>query len=170
MAVQRAEWALGEGWGLVNAVALAALGCGAPSSSESANEPKVAIDGVIVCRRSQTLPTGEVEAGESGTSLFAMNNKLKHYPEFAATTGMELRVELRRSASVVRRLSCVRGGASRLRRQRAHRGLSSHSGSPRPSQERATVVEVGEISKIQNGVNDFLKPVVFLDNTQQCHP
>jgi hypothetical protein len=65
------------------------LGCsGQANQSNESTEPVISSDGILVCSQVASSTPGAPPLTE-WYSVTAMNNKLRHFPEFAATTGLD---------------------------------------------------------------------------------
>lgn len=147
-------------------VALATLGCGANDQSIATPTDPISADGIMVCGElwDRYQPGAEAPPNE-WYSIPAMRDKLRHYPDFAATAGVK-------SVS-----NCEQ---ARLLYRHYTEYLAAHPGFDRdepldyePLVKPAFIPQPGELDgaedeefKLKNGTPDMLIPVVGTSNYQ----
>lgn len=147
---------------VVAAAVVAAFGCSSQSRTDEATAPEVGVssDGILVCG---TFPPAEPNGTPQTEwySVIAMNNKLKHFPEFAATTGLSRVDTCSQARSFYKSYITYMRGHPRfddtepLEATHLVKPPVPNGGKDRPKIQ---------VEKILNGVPDVLNPVVGLDN------
>lgn len=155
-------------WGSLGAFAAGLtllFGCASSAPPSAPEEETVSSDGILVCGTISAIQVGKQQPANEWYSATAMNAKLRHFPEFAATTGL---------ASVTNCDEARQFHAAYRAYNQVHPYFDA--GEPldgprlprpeRPTNEASTPVEV-EIEKIKNGIPDQMLPIVQIENSQQ---
>ena len=137
---------------------LGAFGCGSQSSS-SDTESAVSSDGIIVCGTLPMAYPGATEAPQEWYSVTAMNNKLRHFPEFAAVAPMQSVSNCEQARAFFKSYVEYNELYPNFDRDEPLDGPEL----PRPADPPFAPAEV---TKIKNGTGDKLLPVVGITNSQ----
>lgn len=139
------------------AISLGAFGCGSAPSNSSVEA--VSSDGILVCGTLPMAYPGATEAPHEWYSVTAMNNKLRHFPEFAAVAPVA-------SVSNCEEARVFFKSYVEYNELYPHFDRDEPIDGPELPPPEAPPFVPAEVTKVMNGTGDKLLPVVGITNGQ----